>query len=275
PLVQLGKALGWRPLPLTIKEARRWVEGLSLPSPPLPEASPSSGPVEIAIEDLWYAYEGRPALRGVNLEIRRGECVALMGRNGSGKTTLLKHLVGLLQPGRGRVLVRGMDTRRVAMEALIRVVGYVPQNPDALLFADRVRDELAFTRAHHGIADASLDDALLALLDLTAHAEDYPRDLSVGERQRVAIASILVARPEIILLDEPTRGADYLQKQALARYLAAEKGRGHTVILATHDVELTAALVDRVIILGDGEVVVDGPTREVMTHSLVFSTQVG
>ncbi|MBC7256423.1 MAG: ATP-binding cassette domain-containing protein, partial [Chloroflexi bacterium] len=106
-------------------------------------------------------------------------------------------------------------------------------------------------------------------------AEDYPRDLSVGERQRVAIASILVARPEIILLDEPTRGADYLQKQALARYLAAEKGRGHTVILATHDVELTAALVDRVIILGDGEVVVDGPTREVMTHSLVFSTQVG
>lgn len=275
PLVQLGKALGWRPLPLTVKEARRWVEGLSLQAPPLPEASPSNGPVEIVIEDLWYAYEGRPALRGINLEIRRGECVALMGRNGSGKTTLLKHLVGLLQPGRGRVLVRGMDTRRVAMEALIRVVGYVPQNPDALLFADRVRDELAFTRAHHGIADATLDNALLVLLDLTAHAEDYPRDLSVGERQRVAIASILVARPEIILLDEPTRGADYLQKQALARYLAAEKGRGHTVILATHDVELAAALVDRVIILGDGEVVVDGPTREVMTHSLVFSTQVG
>ncbi len=275
PLVQLGKALGWRPLPLTIKEARRLAEGLSLQAPPLPAAPPPVGEVEIAIEDLWYAYDGRPALRGVNLEIHRGECVALMGRNGSGKTTLLKHLVGLLQPGRGRVVVRGMDTRRVDMEALIRLVGYVPQNPDALLFADRVRDELAFTRANHGIADASRDEALLELLGLAAYADDYPRDLSVGERQRVALASVLVARPEIILLDEPTRGADYLQKRALARYLAAEREQGHTVILSTHDVELAAALADRVVILGDGQVVVDGPTREVMTHSLVFSTQVG
>lgn len=274
PLAQLGKALGWHPLPLTIKEARRFAESLSLQASPLPTTS-LPGPVEIAIRDLWYTYDGQPALRGINLEIHRGECVALMGRNGSGKTTLLKHLVGLLQPGRGSVLVQGMDTRHVEMEALIRRVGYVPQNPDALLFADRVRDELAFTRANHGIADAAFDHALLELLGLAAHAEDYPRDLSVGERQRVALASILVARPEIILLDEPTRGADYLQKRTLARYLAEEKAKGHTIILSTHDVELAASLVDRVIILGDGEVVVDGPTREVLTHSLVFSTQVG
>lgn len=275
PLVQLGKALGWHPLPLTIKEARRLAEGLSLQASPLSIGSPSPSPVEIAIHDLWYAYDGRPALRGITLEIHQGECVALMGRNGSGKTTLLKHLVGLLQPARGSVLVRGLDTRRVDLETLIRFVGYVPQNPDALLFAERVRDELAFTRANHGLADAAFDEALLERLGLAPLAEAYPRDLSVGERQRVALASILAARPEIILLDEPTRGADYLQKRALARYLAEEKAQGHTVILSTHDVELAASLVDRVIILGDGEVVVDGPTREVMTHSLVFSTQMG
>jgi energy-coupling factor transport system ATP-binding protein len=275
PLAQLGKALGWSPLPLTIKEARGAAQRLDLSAaPPSRAAAPSAAPLDIAIHDLWHAYDGRPALRGVNLEVRRGECVALMGRNGSGKTTLLKHLVGLLRPARGSVRVRDMDTRRATLEQLIRVVGYVPQNPDALLFADTVREELAFTRANHGLVDASRDGALLEQLGLAAHAERYPRDLSVGERQRVALAAVLAAQPEIILLDEPTRGVDYDQKRALMRYLSTEKERGHTVLLSTHDVELAAASVDRVVILGEGEVVVDGPVRQVMTHSLVFGSQI-
>jgi energy-coupling factor transport system ATP-binding protein len=115
---------------------------------------------------------------------------------------------------------------------------------------------------------------LLETLDLTAHADRYPRDLSVGERQRVALAAVLVADPGIILLDEPTRGLDYRQKEALAAFLQREKTRGRTVIMATHDVELVATCADRVILLGDGQVVVDGPTREVMTDSLVFASQV-
>ena len=196
-----------------------------------------------------------------------------MGRNGSGKTTLLKHMVGLLQPDRGEVRVRDMDTRRVPLEEIIGVVGYVPQNPDALLFSDTVADELAFTRRSHGLpADDGAD--LLDSLGLGGCAGRYPRDLSVGERQRVALASILAAEPGIILLDEPTRGVDYVQKQALLRYLEAERARGRTVILSTHDVELAAAAADRVIILGDGEIVVDGATREVMTQSMVFASQI-
>lgn len=274
PLVQLGKALGWSPLPLTLKEARGAAQWLTFEAKPHRPEQPSTAPLEIAIHDLWHAYDGRPALRGVNLEVRRGECVALMGRNGSGKTTLLKHLVGLLRPMRGSVRVRDMDTRRVSLEDLIGVVGYVPQNPDALLFADTVREELAFTRANHGLTDAAADEALLEQLGLATQAERYPRDLSVGERQRVALAAVLAGQPEIILLDEPTRGVDYRQKQALMRYLAAERARGRTVLLSTHDVELAAASVDRVVILGDGEVVVDGPVRQVMTHSMVFASQI-
>jgi len=274
PLIKLGKALGWKPLPLTVKDARRKALELPLRPAPLTErcARSSDAPVEILVEDLWYAYDGHMALKGVHLEIRRGEFVAIMGRNGSGKTTLLKHLVGLLRPRRGAVQVHGMDTRRVPLEEIISVVGYVPQNPNALLFAETVREELAFTRRSHGLPLEG-GEALLEPLGLADHAERYPRDLSVGERQRVSLAAILAAEPLIILLDEPTRGLDYAQKQALMRALRAEQSKGHTVILATHDVELVAASADRVIILGDGEVVVDGSVREVMTHSLIFSSQ--
>jgi len=275
PLLQLGKALGWAPLPLTIKEARREIGNLNLRPAPTPRAHPEShgGANDIVVRDLWYAYNGHPALRGINLEIKQGEFVALMGRNGSGKTTLLKQLVGLLQPSRGRVLVRGLDTLQTPMEELIGTVGYVPQNPNALLFADTVNEELAFTRRSHKLPESESTE-LLRQLGIEKHAERYPRDLSVGERQRVALASILAAEPQIILLDEPTRGVDYVQKQALVRYLQGERSKGRTVLLSTHDVELAAESVDRVIILGDGEVVVDGDARHVMSQSMVFTSQI-
>ncbi len=277
PLVQLGKALGWDPLPFTIKEARQQARSLSLPerapSTPDSSATPHDSTPDIVVRGLWHAYDGHPALRGIDLTIARGELVALMGRNGSGKTTLLKHLVGLLQPQRGSVLVRGLDTRQVPLEQLVGLVGYVPQNPNALLFADTVAQELAFTRRNHGLPEQDVAE-LLETLGIGEQAERYPRDLSVGERQRVALAAILAADPQIILMDEPTRGVDYTQKEALTRFLQAERDRGRTVLLSTHDVELAAACVDRVIILGDGEIVVDGPTRQVMSQSMVFSSQV-
>ena len=276
PLIRLGKTLDWSPLPFTIKDARRRARQLKLQPPPerVRQVVKNDTLVDIDVNDLWHAYDGHTSLRGVNFEIRRGEFVAIMGRNGSGKTTLLKHIVGLLQPNRGSVRVRSLDTRHVPIEDIIEIVGYVPQNPDALLFADTVREELAFTRRSHGLAEGEDQGELLDALGIAEHADRYPRDLSVGERQRVALASILAAQPGIILLDEPTRGVDYVQKQALTKYLQMERSKGHTVVLSTHDVELAASSVDRVIILGDGEVVVDGSTREVMTQSMVFASQI-
>ena len=195
-----------------------------------------------------------------------------MGRNGSGKTTLLKQIVGLLHPQRGRVELWGQDTRRLGTEAIVRRVGYVPQNPNALLFADTLRDELDFTRRSHGLPPGGYDE-LLRTLQMERHINAYPRDLSAGERQRAALAAILVADPEVILLDEPTRGLDVHQKHALGDFLMGLRDGGRSVIIATHDVELVARCADRVVILGEGQVVVDGPAREVMTDSLVFSSQ--
>lgn len=286
PLITLAKALGWSPLPLTIKEGRRFVgrearaaQGESAPPAAAPAPAAAAPAAVVSVSSLGFSYNGHPALDGVSLSVRQGEFVALMGRNGSGKTTLLKQLVGLLRPQRGEVEIvdprsrQAFNTRRAAVEEIIGVVGYVPQNPNALLFNDTVRQELDFTRRGHRLPPAD-NGPLLDILGLAAHAEDYPRDLSVGERQRVALASILVAEPQILLLDEPTRGLDYGQKEALVGFLQAEKARGRTIIMATHDVELVAGCADRVVLLGDGQVVVDGPARQVMSESLVFASQI-
>ncbi len=306
PLATLGKAMGWQPLPLTVKQARRFVTrppGGMARSAAAEQATlagrapattrghngrgerpPAPAPI-LAVTGLGYRYDGSvDALRNVSLAVYPGEVVAIMGRNGSGKSTLLKHLSGLLKPARGQVTLAvasapapslPLDPRTAPTAEIIRHVGFVPQNPGALLFKDTVLEELAFTRQGHGLPpDPTADHALLARLGLAHLATHYPRDLSAGERQRVALAAILVAGPSILLLDEPTRGLDYQQKEALTRILLELSAAGRTVLLATHDVELVAQCATRVVLLAEGEVVVDGPTREVMTGSLVFASQV-
>jgi energy-coupling factor transport system ATP-binding protein len=275
PLVQLAKALGWRPVPLTIEEARPFaaqvnLQALGATTPTIPV---ELGSTHMDVQEVWYNYNGMDALRGISLQAKGGELIALMGRNGSGKTTLLKHMVGLLHPRQGHVFAHGLDTRRATVEALIQRVGYVPQDPNSLLFADTVRQELEFTRHAHALSPGDAD-AWLAALGLTGLGERYPRDLSVGERQRVALAAILVAEPMTLLLDEPTRGLDPLEKGALAQFLQAQAAQGRAVIMATHDVELVAECAHRVIVISDGQVVADGPAREVMSQSSTFASQV-
>ncbi len=276
PLVQLGQHLQWHPVPLTIKEGRRFVATYSFVKKTSPTVTTGKMPVlqnAIAIRDVWHAYNGLAALQGISFNIQAGEFVALMGRNGSGKSSLLKSMVGLLKPQRGTIKMLGLDTQKTDLLELTRQVGFVPQNPSRLLFNETLAAEIAFTRqAHHLPAMATAD--WLAQLGLSGLLDRYPRDLSVGERQRAALASILAAEPQILLLDEPTRGLDYLSKEKLTTILQALCRQGVTVVMATHDVELVARCAARVIILGEGQVVVDGPTRQVMTESLVFASQI-
>ncbi len=276
PLISLGKRLGWSPLPLTIKEGMALANSISKPHGlemicPSPAPVPR-GPVAVEVRGLRFAYDGQEVLRGVDLSVRAGELVALMGRNGSGKTTLLKHMVGLLRPKSGQVRMRGEDIAGKAVDEICRAVGLVPQNPNALLFADTLDEELAFTlRNRPGRAQTG---ELLRGLDMEDKAQAYPRDLSEGERQRAAIAAMLVSDPAVILLDEPTRGLDYRNKRLLARFLRRKRAEGKAVSMATHDVELVATCAGRVVLMGEGEVVIDGPTREVLSESATFSTQV-
>ncbi|HKP52117.1 MAG TPA: ATP-binding cassette domain-containing protein [Chloroflexia bacterium] len=300
PLVQVGKLLGWSPLPLSIKEARRFLVGvgdrgsvitnyeLRITNCGLPEGEQgminhapterSTDPRPLApdpqskIENVWFGYGGREVLRDFSMELRAGEITALMGRNGVGKTTILRLILGLLKPAKGKVVTEGLDTRHTPLEEMSRVVGYVPQQPDVLLFADTVSGEIDFTRRAHRLPPDGA--ALLENLGLTRYREHDPRDLSVGERQRVALAAVLAGEPRMLVLDEPTRGLDYLQKEALAEILRDLRDKGRTIVLATHDVELAAQIADRVVLLGDGEIIADGPAREVMSGTLAFSTQV-
>jgi energy-coupling factor transport system ATP-binding protein len=290
PLVRLGRVLDWQPVPLTIKEGRPFVadllrstdqQGPTGIEAPLPKVAGTptqlkttalSSPV-ITARGVWYRYNGTEALRGVSLEVERGELVALMGRNGSGKSTLLKNMVGLLRPQRGTIRILDHDIRDATLTEMTRQVGFVPQNPGRLLFKETLADELAFTCRAHQIPTTDADP-LLEKLKLTGLSHAYPRDLSTGERQRAALAAILVAGPQILLLDEPTRGLDYLSKEQLTALLSDLRREGVTVVMATHDVELVARCANRVVILGEGQLVVDGPVREVMTESLVFSSQI-
>ncbi len=273
PLAALGRHLGWEPLPLTIKEGRQRVRLDPLRPAPPTEPTPPVGPPAVALNGVSAGYGRRPVLRDLDLEVRPGELVALMGRNGSGKTTLLRTVMGLHRPTAGRIGVVGRDATRLDTVDLARDVGYVPQNPGALLFAETLRGELAFTRKHHG--GRGLDpDALLVALGLVHAADRHPRDLSGGERQRAALGAVLVAAPRVLLLDEPTRGMDYARKRALGDLLARLRGEGTTVLMATHDVELVATIATRVVLLGDGQVVADGSPRTVLAGSLTFATQV-
>jgi len=274
PVVALGRRLGWEPLPLSIKEGRAAVRAQEWrPAPPPPDPAPPGGPPSVALHRVDAGYGRAAVLRGLDLEARPGELVAVMGRNGAGKTTLLRLLIGLHRPSAGRIAVCGRDAGRLDPADLARDVGYLPQNPTALLFAETLRDELAFTLKHHGGGRRD-PEATLAELGLLHAVDRNPRDLSGGERERAALAAVLVGAPKVLLLDEPTRGLDAARKRELADLLTRLRREGATILLATHDVELVAEVATRVVLLGDGRVVADGGPRSVLAGSLAFSTQV-
>jgi len=279
PLTELGRRLGWEPLPLTIKEGRRFIRHLTEAKPNRSQrpqevtASKTHAQPVLRVDAVRYAYNGQPALNGVSLQLQPGEIVALMGRNGSGKSTLLKCIVGLLSPSDGRVELHGRANEGRAVADICREVAYLPQHPDDLLFAESVADELAITLHNHRMPEQGIPD-LLSQLGLADVATAYPRDLSAGQRQRVALGAVTVTRPCILLLDEPTRGLDYQAKQRLVSLLHRWSVGGMGILLVTHDVELTAALADRVIVLSEGEVIAAGRTADVLTASPLFAPQI-
>jgi energy-coupling factor transport system ATP-binding protein len=281
PIVELGRLAGWVPLPLTIRDARRRATGLRhqlaqlpapIPSGPPPATEP--GPAAVLRADrLTVTYGHTVALAGVDLAIEPGEVVALMGRNGAGKSTLLRAWTGLTTPDSGSVAVVGQDPAALSPAQLVRHVALVPQEPADLLYAETVAAE-----CHAADRDAGLDGgacaALLERLVPGLDPERHPRDLSEGQRLGLVLAVQLVGDPPVLLLDEPTRGLDYRAKHRLATLLRELAGQGRAIVLATHDVELAAAVATRTVVLADGEVVVDGPTQEVVVGSPAFAPQV-
>lgn len=280
PLVTLGKALDWEPLPLTVKEGRHFAsETVSSSRFQVSRSNLKSETLRpetlLQMNRLTFRYNVEPILRSVDLKIASGELVALMGRNGSGKTTLLKCIIGLLRPQQGKIKLAGESLIGRETADICQDVGYLPQEPDDLLFADTVAGELETTLRNHGLLQKPpiAPDELLIRLDLENVATCYPRDLSAGQRQRAALGAVTVTRPRLLLLDEPTRGLDYRAKRELARLLREWQADGTGILLVTHDVELVAQAADRVVLLSQGEVIADD-TPEVLTASPLFAPQV-
>ena len=259
PVIELGRALGWEPLPLSVRAARR-------------AAAP--------LRPAWAAYQAPAARRGpvealreVTLTIASSLVTAVMGRNGSGKSTLLHTLAGQHRVTRGTVRLGAVDPATLPPEELVHLVGLVPQNPLDILYADSVARECRESDTEHaapaGTTRSLLDQILPGVPDRA-----HPRDLSEGQQLALALAVVLVGRPPIVLLDEPTRGLDYSAKHALVATLQRLRDAGCAVVVATHDVELAAEVADRVILLGDGEVVAEEAARELLAGSPAFSPQV-
>lgn len=278
PVVELARAAGWRPLPLTVRDARRVAgplrELLVGQSPPL-RALPSDDADDVLVRatDLSVRYGQHWALRGISLEVGRGEVVALMGRNGAGKSTLLNAMVGLRTAAAGTVTTHDHDPTSLKGSQLLHSVGLVPQQPGDLLEATSVADECRAADRDAEVAPGTTR-ALLALLAPEIHDGVHPRDLSEGQRLLLALAIVLAPRPPLLLLDEPTRGLDYPTKLRLVDVLRDLARGGHAILMATHDVELAAEVATRVIVLADGEVVADGPTADVVVASPMFAPQV-
>lgn len=263
--------LGLRPTPLTTAEAyeglrqrggtKRWPTS----SNPIRGGYRPKGAPKVVVRNLHFAYEkGAEVLDDLSFEVGAGEMVAVIGPNGSGKTTLFKLLMGLEHPTSGEVVADGIENP--ALTDLIGRVGFLFQNPDEQLFCDTVRKEIAFGPGNVGV-DANVE-AYLGMTSLTPYADRHPHTLSRGERQRLALASLLAMKPELLLLDEPTTGLDrdnWVHVLGIARKLAEQ---GKTVIFSTHNMKVVGEFADRVLLFNGGHLAADGSPRAVFSNDL-------
>ncbi len=236
----------------------------------------AAAPPIIAIERLVHAYDGHDALQGLDLAVHPGEFVAIIGDNGSGKTTLIKHLNGLLKPTSGSVTVRGLDTRNAAINELARHVGLVFQNPDTMLFEETVAEEVQFGPANLGMSNVA--DRVTHALDevgLSAQRGTYPRSLSRGERQRLAVACIVAMEPEVIVLDEPTTGLDAAESRRIMELASRLRDDGKTIVMVTHNMRIVEDYADRIVLLEHGALVADSATggEEVICQRLCSTSR--
>jgi energy-coupling factor transport system ATP-binding protein len=272
PIVELGRAAGWEPLPLSVRDARRRARGIAerLGAPPEPPAAGGCGSQPLAdVRRLRVVHGATVAVRDVDLALGAGHVTALMGRNGSGKSSLLWALQGSGRRSGGVVEVDGTDPAGLAAAGRRELVGLVPQQAADLLYLETVREECAAADGGTGTCRRLLDDLVPGIPD-----DRHPRDLSEGQRLALALAIVLVSQPRVLLLDEPTRGLDYGAKQVLAAALRRIADGGRAVLVATHDVEFVAQVADDVVVLAEGEVVSSGPVRRVVAESPAFAPQV-
>lgn len=233
----------------------------------LPGAADRSHETLVKFEDVAFGYEsGLDVLHGINLEIKRGDVIAVLGPNGAGKTTFVKHAIGLLKPKAGRVLVDGRDTKEASVAQIASTLGYVFQSPSHMLFAPTVHDELAFgpKNLHHPSEKIEQEvKESLTIVNLSDKEQDPPLALSFGQQKRVSIAAILAMQSRILVMDEPTAGQDYQNYMNFMNSIV-QMPSFDAILFITHDVDLAVIYANRVLMVNDGRLVADGKPHEVL-----------
>ena len=228
----------------------------------------------ISIKGLSHVYDnGKEALHGVDLDIKQGEFVAIIGQNGAGKTTLAKHLNQILKPTTGSVMINGEDIKDKTPTELTKVIGYVFQNPDNQIFSNTIYKELEYGLKNIGLDDEECKkriDQALALTGLTGKDEEHPFSLGKGERQMIAVASILVMQPKVLVIDEPTTGQDWAGINRMMSLVDVLHKNGTTIVMITHDMDIVAKYATRSVAMKAGSVVLDGATRKVFGNEQVL-----
>ncbi|MFF2484503.1 ABC transporter ATP-binding protein [Paenibacillus sp. NPDC058071] len=266
--------------PLTVEELRKALHhrGVIRPEPPKQRTNHKSeaeavpaGETLLELKNITFRYrkqEDEMTIKPLNLRIGRGEFAAVIGRNGAGKSTLCKLITGLLQPHGGELLIHGKPSSEYRADQRVRHIGFVFQNPDYQFVRRTVYDEVAYGLNVQKLPADEIDarvKKVTKLLQIDKYLQEHPHFLSRGERRRVAIASILVMQPEVIILDEPTTGLDSVRCREMMDYITELWRQGHTIIMLTHDMRVVADYIPRTIVLSQGQIVWDAPTREVFS----------
>jgi len=224
----------------------------------------------VQTQALWHQYpNGVQAVRDVTMTIGKGDYIALIGKNGSGKSTLAKHFNGLLRPTAGKVVVGGLDTASTRSEELSRIVGYVFQNPDYMLFSTTIEDEVAFgpknLRLRPDVVRKRVEEAL-DVTGLTEHRKESPLFFGKGIRRRITIAAVLSMSPDVMVIDEPTTGMDYRGRESVMSLIDRLNELGKTIVIITHDMKVVAAHSHRALVMSDGQIILDSPTESLFEN---------
>ncbi len=267
------------PLPVRMDEARPRLSHLATqlsPDCPHPLPLPEHPQPQLSVRHLSYTFDdGTKALRDVSLDIHAGEYVLIAGQNGGGKTTLVKHFLNLLQPTAGQVLLDGVATHTLPVSTLARRIGYVAQNPDQQIFNTTVADEVAFALRNMGTSAAQTKARVkesLTAMGLWERRDRHPLSLPRGDRTRLVIAVVLAMEPDIIVFDEPTTGQDFAGARAILDITHRLHRQGKTVIVITHHLYLMAAYAERMIVLGEGRLVLDAPLRAALRNEAALTS---